>query len=165
MPRSLSSRRSLSDTPRRAPVRRTKTQTTHHEHYADSEAHAPPVHEVLFQEGLVAPHHKQALIMAHAHARSSRRHPATNHRWIYAVGMSVCSLAVLFGWWLTVGNWLRTQWQLVNTRSMQQEIQRQAQELEQNWQLVRPSSASLSVLTGKKPEAPTEPEEADATTR
>lgn len=145
MPRSFSSRRVSAKPARRAPVRRTKAAVVAEAPAkASHEVAAPPLREVLFQEGLVHPHHKQALILAHAHARKARREPHPHHRWVFAMGVGACCLVLAFGWWFTVGSWIKTQVQLVNTRSMQDAVQQQARDVGGEFIADRPSLSETS---------------------
>lgn len=148
MPRSLTPRRSV-DSARKAPVRRARSyvravrgEEAESQHGGAAPLELPSFTDVLFQQGILSPDHKRGLILAHAHARHAR--PKV-HRWMYLSSVALCSAILLAGWWLTVGNWVRSRTQLVNTSSLQQQIGRESNRLEQAYLGPKPSMENLGL--------------------
>ncbi len=137
MPRSLTPRRRSVDGARKAPVRRVRAVPVKHE----APLELPSFTDVLFQQGLVSPDHKRGLILAHAHARHAR--PKVR-RWVYFSSVALCSLVLMAGWWLTVGDWVRARTQLVDAGAIQRQIGTESNRLEQAYLGVKPTPPVFS---------------------
>lgn len=148
MPRSLSSRRST-ETARKAPARRARSyvravrgESSDKKAAQEAPLELPSFTDVLFQQGLLSPDHKRGLILAHAHARHAR--PKVN-RWVYFSSVALCSAILLAGWWLTVGEWVRSRTQLVNTSAIQQQIGAESARLEQAYLGPKPTQQNFGL--------------------
>ena len=146
MPRSFTPRRSV-DSARKAPARRARSyvravrgEEPAAESTKETPLELPSFTDVLFQQGLLSPDHKRGLILAHAHARHAR--PKVN-RWVYFSSVALCSAILLAGWWLTVGSWVRSRTQLVDTSAIQRQIGTESARLEQAYLGPKPTQQNF----------------------
>ncbi len=138
-------RRSVTAT-RRAPPRSTTTRRPS----ASKESKIAPEPLVisddgqdLFQQGIILPHHKRQLILAHAQARQARHMP---HRWVYLMGVAASCLIVMVGWWMTVGTWIKGQIMYASQPGIQQDVRENIGRLESVYPVATPQIAGAKEL-------------------
>ena len=99
--------------------------------------------QALFQQGIILPHHKRHLILAHAEERKSRRMP---HKWVYLMGVAASCLVVMAGWWFTVGSWIQGQLAYATHTGLQQEVAQGINDIRANNPIPVPSVASAQEI-------------------
>lgn len=169
MSRSLLSRSSRKPAPEREKrVRPAVLRAARSERKADLEipveevpaaGHAHTIRRAWPTERIVSREEKRELILAHAMARAAK---GVGGVWTYYIGIAASFLIVGTGWWFTVGTDLRQKLLIPSSEpGMVEQIQEQAQELEQRYAL--PDSRVLQVLPVAAP-ANTETSTTRATT-
>lgn len=139
MPSPLKKPRRAVATARRAPRRPTAARRSAH---VEQEIEATPEPltspedaQSFFQQGILLPHHKRQLILAHAEARKARHMP---NRWIYLMGLAASCLVVMAGWWMTVGTWIQGQLAYANQPGIQEDVRDGITHLESMYPIAKP---------------------------